>query len=234
MVIGTRQRIGDSASKESLGITINGIQLKNCLEYTYLGLTIDSHLSWNAQVEMVCKKLGSRVAMLQRMRGTFSCAQLNTLYFSFVQPHVDYALSVWGNTTQQNLQRVQRHLNRSARIVSNNFDFDVPSLSIIEGLKWQTISERRDFLKCTLVYKCLNALAPTYLSDMFTYTADAHSRLTRQVTTNCLYVPAANTQHFQNSLIVSGARLWNNMPSTLREANTLSSFKYLYKHRNVS
>ena len=133
MVIGTRQRIGDSASKESLGITINGIQLKNCCEYTYLGLTIDSHLSWNAQVEKVCKKLGSRVAMLQRMRGTFSSAQLNTLYFSFVQPHVDYALSVWGNTTQQNLQRVQRHLNRSARIVSNNFDFDVPSLSIIES-----------------------------------------------------------------------------------------------------
>ena len=169
--------------------------------------------------------------MLQRLHGTFSQTQLNTLYFAFVQPHIDYALSIWGNTSQQNLERIQRHQNRSARIVSNNFSFETTSSDIIEGLKWQTIKERRDFLKCTLIYKCLNTLAPTYLSDNFVYTADTHSRQTRQATANLLHVPAASTQYFQRSLVVSGAQLWNNLPSTIKMANTISSFKYMYKHR---
>ena len=160
--------------------------------------------------------------------------QLNQLYFAFVQPHIDYGLSIWGNTSKQNLSKVQRFQNRASRIVTNNFDLETSSAVIIRQLKWQTVEERRDYLLCLLIYKCVNAQAPTYLSDSLVFVEDTHSRNTRQVAANLLHVPKANTNYYKGSLAVAGAKSWNNLPPAVRNAVSVSCFKYQYKHFNCN
>ena len=125
MLIGTPQKINDYCNLATLGLKINGQILK------YLGLTIDICMTWNNAVITTCKKLGTRVAMTQRLMSFFPQSYVNTIYYAFVQPYIDYGLSIWGNTSKSNIDKVQRLQNRLARIVTNNFNYDISSSVII-------------------------------------------------------------------------------------------------------
>ena len=116
----------------------------------------------------------------------------------------------------------------------DNFDLETSSAALIRQLHWQTVEERRDYLVCMLMYRSLNNLAPSYLSDNLVFVEDIHSLNTRQATVNALHVPKANTQYYQGSLAVAGAKLWNNLPLPVQNAVSISSLKYLYKHASQS
>ena len=109
------------------------------------------------------------------------------------------------------------------------FDYEVSSSLILRQLNWQTVSERRDFLIGTLMYKCLSDNAPCYLSDRFTSAREVHDYQTRQVSDDALNVPFAQTQYYQRSLAVVGPKLWNGLPNHIQKSESTASFKYLYK-----
>ena len=229
MLSGSRQRLQGAAEQADVGITLDNMPILNTTEYDYLGVRLDSHIAWKAHIDKVCKSLSSRVGMLQRVKDNFTYSQRNALYYAFVQPSIDYALSIWGNTTLSNITRIQRFQNRAARIVTNNFNFDIPSNLLIQQLRWQTVAVRRNFLTCILMYKCTNAMAPFYLSDQFTRANVVHDHSTRQAVEDTLYVPWARTQYYERSLAVTGPTLWNNLPEHIRQAQSLNSFKCNYK-----
>ena len=106
----------------------------------------------------------------------------------------------------------------------------MPALEIIRDLKWQTVSERRDFLTGVLMYKCVNGSAPNYLSDGLVHTGQMHEHGTRQATGDALLVPKARTQYFQRSLTVAGPTLWNGLPEDIWHAQSITAFKYNYKN----
>ena len=64
-----------------------------------------------------------------------------------------------------------------------------------------------------MVYKCLNGLAPRYLTNLFNYTADVHDYNTQNVTDNLLALPAPHTALYKRSFSYYGASLWNSLPS---------------------
>ena len=180
MVIGSPQNVNQFSHYESLGLFINGVPLRYCSSYKYLGLKIDSTLSWNNATSNVCKKLRSRLAVLQRLCNVLPVANINNLYYSFIQCHIDYCLTVWGHTSQGNTETIQRFQNRAGRILSRNFVYlNFSGISIVKELGWLTVSERKDYLTLITIYKCINNLAPHYLIDMFNYVSDIHGRLTR-------------------------------------------------------
>ena len=72
MLSGTRQRLNGAATNESLGIRLNDALVLNTSEYTYLGVRLDTHITWCAHVDKICKTLSSRVGMLQRVKDNFS------------------------------------------------------------------------------------------------------------------------------------------------------------------
>ena len=82
------------------------------------------------------------------------------------------------NTSNTNISKVRRLQNRVARIVSQCFDFNVSSLEIIKSLRWQNVTERRDFLCSILMHKCLYGHAPSYLSDQFVALEAVQDRFT--------------------------------------------------------
>ena len=129
MVIGSQFMVKDYISKDTLGIKVNDIYLENRPSYMYLGAEIDSFLSWNNTINNVVKKLQCKIAALQRLSNCMPMIDLTLFNYAFIQPHIDYCLSVWGHTSKHNIQMVQRFQNRAARIISHNFDYSVSSRS---------------------------------------------------------------------------------------------------------
>ena len=168
MLIGSKRRISQLSVQESIGLTIGDTSLSYNSSYKYLGLQIDSSLSWNEATTNVCKTLRSRLSALQRLSSLMPLTHINNLYYAFIQSHIDYCLSLWGYTSNENIAKVQRFQNRAARILSQNFDYNTTSESLIHNNGWLMVTERRDYFTLLNVYKALNNLSPLYLTDFYT------------------------------------------------------------------
>ena len=91
---------------------------------------------------------------------------LSHIYRGIVEPYFRYCSSVWGSCGETKLLTLQKLQNRTAIIVTNS-GYDAPADALIEKLNWPTIVEIIKRETATMVYKSLDGLAPTYLSNIF-------------------------------------------------------------------
>ena len=81
-----------------------------------------------------------------------------------------------------------------------------------------------DFKVLLLVFKCLNGLGPSYMSDLLL--PYQPSRTLRSSGTGLLEVPKVRTKTYgEASFYYYGPRLWNSLPEDLRAAETVDIFK---------
>ena len=111
----------------------------------------------------------------------------------------------------------------AARILTSP-SHDANADDLFVRLGWQKLNLQRELKTATTVYKSLNGLAPDYLKSMFT----DRSAIPTYSLRNCevkLAVPLPRTHFLKNSFSYGGAVLWNSLPTNLRQAETLASFK---------
>ena len=89
----------------------------------------------------------------------------------------------------------------------------------LKSLHWLKVSERVEFKILVLVYKCLNGLAPQYLSALIHYNTISGSRTPSLLSS----IPKTRIGNFafQNSAPI----LWNDLPCDIRQSGTITSFK---------
>ena len=89
---------------------------------------------------------------------------------------------------------------------------------------WETLEKRREKHKLIQFYKMKNGLTPEYLNDLIPpLHRDQHSYNTRN-SQNLVGIQCRTTYHF-NSFIPSTIRIWNNIPSNIKESESIHSFK---------
>ena len=225
--ITTRSRL--NTLFENLEIKLNGSKLDICTNTKVLGVHIDQTLSFKNHIDQLTKRVSPKIAVIHRLRPILSSDILNIIYQTTVQPIFDYCLSVWGTFSKQNINNTQKLQNRAVRAVTGNFDYKSSVSSMIKQQNWMNIKERTEYFTAILMYKCLNDLAPTYLSNKFNFVSDAHPYSTRSTTNNKLALPKPNSELLKKSFYYNGSRIWNELPSNICNAESLGKFKHLYK-----
>ena len=79
---------------------------------------------------------------------------------------------------------------------------------------------------CDGVYS-LNRLAPNYMSSKFIVRSYLFKSYNLRDSENKLAVPLPRTNYYRNSFCYSGAVLWNNLPTDVRKAKSLTGFRKL-------
>ena len=148
-------------------IKLNGSKLDICTNTKVLGVHIDQTLSFKNHIDQLNKRVSPKIAVIHRLRPILSSDILNIIYQTTVQPIFDYCLLVWGTSSKQNINNTQKLQNRAVRAVTGNFNYKSSVSSMIKQQKWMNIKERTEYFTAILMYKCLNDLAPTYLSNKF-------------------------------------------------------------------
>ena len=89
-------------------------------------------------------------------------------------------------------------------------------------LHWLPIHQRITYKLCTIVYKCLHGVAPSYLTEMSVpVAASTGRRCLRSAARGDLMVPRTRTITYgSRSFAVSGPRVWNDLPPTLSASST--------------
>ena len=85
--------------------------------------------------------ISPKVGLIRKLKHIVPQYCLIKYYMATVQSQIDYCLSVWEYSSDANCKILQRLQNRAARIISDNFDWNV-----------------RDYFTAITVYKSLAGL----------------------------------------------------------------------------
>lgn len=139
-------------------IYLNRSKISRVDEFKYLGLLIDSNLTWNSHVNHVLKKLGPYVGIFRKI--SFVCSEnvKKMLYHSFFYSNITYLLSVWGGTNKNNIKKISTMQNKCIRNLFFN-DYKVGKVSTNELYKKHNILKFENVIELELninLYKIVN------------------------------------------------------------------------------
>lgn len=226
MFISSRQNVSKIMNNPPV-ITVSGTQIQISEEEKLLGVHIDNTLSWQSQVEKTIKKCNSLLYLLRRIKGYISIEIRKLFYNAYILPHLDYCCSIWGNTNEDLINNIVKFQKRAARLILDK-DFDTPSEELFTELNWMKFPERVVYQKAILMFKTMHDLAPSYLKDIFRYTGEIHNRNLRSTSHNLLYIPKPKCELYRKSMAFSGSKIWNTIPETVKNANSVQQFKQRY------
>ena len=148
---------------------------------------------------------------------------------TLIQPDFGYCISLWGNCSSGNINKIQKLQNRAARIVSNEFNWNISSSELIEQLKWMNIKTRCDYLISLIMFKTVNGFGLNYLLNELTVTQDYHNYNTRASSNNLIVLPRPHCELFKTSMKYYACDLWNSLPGHIKSAENIQTFKSMYK-----
>jgi hypothetical protein len=91
--------------KNNLQVFINNEQLKQEQSIKYLGVMIDSNLSWKSHIiNYTVKKVKRNIGNISKLRHNVSLFTLKNLYYALIYPFLTYEILVWGSTYKTTLQ----------------------------------------------------------------------------------------------------------------------------------
>jgi len=195
-----------------------------------LGVYIDSDLSMKSHVQQTVSRCFSALRRLRSIRRQVPTAVFQSLVVALVLSRLDYCNSVLAGLPANLIQRLQSAQNAAVRLIYRIRRYDHITDALI-SLHWLRVPERISFKIAVLTYRSLNCSAPSYLSSYFTRVADVPSRhRLRSASTSRLTIPFTRRSTIgKRSFPVAGADLWNELPSDVTSAPSLSVFRQRLK-----
>ena len=199
---------------------IHGTLLENKSCVKYLGVNIDSKLSWKRHIDITAQKADSVRAFIGRNLQSSSRVVKAQCCTTLVRPIVEYASTIWDPHTTESISKLERIQRRCARTVFGIWDRDTCVTQLLEELKWNELGQRRKQTKLIMFYKILHGYVevctPNYLLQNQSRTRGHDKRF---------LVPQGNSEVFNNSFFPSAIRLWNKLAQETIAAESVSAFK---------
>ena len=199
---------------------------KNIVEvdsHKHLGVVFSKDCTWHDHLELTKSKAWSRINVMRKLKFQLDRKSLQTIYFSFIRPILEYADVVWNNCTQYESNELEKIQNEAARIVTGATKL-VSINSLLTETGWETLALRRKKHKLALFYKMQNDLTPNYLCSLVPATVGSASSYPLRNASNLQSIHA-NSQLYYNAFLPSVVRDWNDLPDETRNSPSLLAFK---------
>ena len=189
----------------------------------FLGVCIKDTLVWHEHVRYVRSTVSRNLNLLRRLSWFLPKAALLVFYHSYIVPTFDYCDVVWGCCTKEDALSLERLQNFAARAILRQRRW-YSAGSARRELSLSTLSSRRDFHLAQHCYKAIRGHHPQYLKSLFTLSSATHGHRTRQASTGSAHLPLPKTNFGKKAFSYRGAAIWNSLPTTARDASTISAF----------
>ena len=204
-------------------ITIGNSDIYPSAAARNLGVMFDDRMNMNAQVNAVVKSCNMQLRSIGEIRKYLSTDAAQNLIHAFITSRLDNGNSLLYGLPDYMIQKLQRVQNKAARILSRTPKYNHIT-PILKTLHWLPVKSRIDFKILTLTFKCLNDLAPEYLSEKINVHISARNLRSSDCLT--LNVPKTNLKTYgDRSFSKAAPYLWNALPANIRNLTSLESFK---------
>lgn len=224
MIICTKQKLKHC---KELHLTIDGSTIENVTVQKILGVYVDNTLSWNVQINKVCSKVNSKLALLRRIYYFLTDDMKKLFYNAYIMSIFDYCCTIWGKGNKRYINKISKMQGRVAKVILNKPP-RTSTTDLLKELHWLSFSDRCNYHTAVLIYKAKNNLAPKYISNLLTFSSNEKYSL-RSATHNDIVTPKHRTNYLKNSFNYTGAHVWNTIPTYIRSLVSINAFKCNYK-----
>ena len=104
-------------------LTISNHVIERQVFIKFLGLLLDENLNWKEHIKYTENKIAKNLGLLYKARPFLERNALLTLYYSYIQTHMNYANIAWGSTCRTNLKKINSQQKHTIRIIFNKNKF---------------------------------------------------------------------------------------------------------------
>ncbi|KAI5085332.1 hypothetical protein C0J45_23157, partial [Silurus meridionalis] len=203
--------------------SLDGVSVSACTAVKDLGVIIDPSLSFESHVNNITRIAFFHLRNIAKIRNMMSLQDAEKLVHAFVTSRLDYCNALLSGCASKCINKLQLVQNAAARVLTRSRKYDHITPVLI-SLHWLPIKSRIDYKILLLTYKALNALTPQYLSELL-YQYDP-PRLLRSKGAGYLLVPQImKTTAGGRSFSYKDPQLWNSLPTSVRDSDTVSVFE---------
>ena len=83
----------------------------------YLGVIIDSNLTWKYYIDSIAYKISKAIGIIARLRHFVPLSTLNSIYRCLIQPYTTYGRVVQGNASKKYLDEILKLQKRAPRLM---------------------------------------------------------------------------------------------------------------------
>ena len=117
--------------------------------------------------------------------------------------------------------KLQNLQNRAARAI-NKSPYSASTSELFSKLGWDDLSTRRKKHKAIMVFKTVHESTPPYLHELFDFRSTGYNLRNLE---NTLFVPKPRTNYGKRTFSYDEAKLWNELPQSVRAICSLTQFK---------
>jgi len=161
----TGKRLWNLVTSTSIDVSLNGSNIEHVTDFKLLGITLDQDLSFNRQIEELCKKLTKHIGLLHHISPYLKRNQRDIYYSTIIKPVMLHSSTIWTSCSKENLLKVLRLQKRAAKIILHA-EKTAPSVGLFNTLKWVPFYAESYVNQCILIYKRLNGNTPEYINDL--------------------------------------------------------------------
>ena len=203
--------------------TLDGFTLASSTTVKNLGVIFDQDLSFNSHIKQMSRTAFFHLRNIAKIRHILSLKDAEKIIHAFVTSRLDYCNSLLSGCSKKSLKPLQLVQNAAARVLTGTKKRDHIT-PVLASLHWLPVKARIEFKILLLTYKALNGQAPSYLKELIVPYQPA--RALRSQNSGLLVIPRiCKSRMGGRAFSYQAPLLWNNLPGSVRGADTLSTFK---------
>ena len=238
--------------KHHITIQINKKAISEKEFIKYLGVMMDSTLSWKYQILNISKKISRSIGVMYKLRPFLPLRVLKNIYYSLIYSHLIYAIEVWGSAFKTELDILLVLQKKASRLMTFNDTYPIvpgpliPSDPLFIKLETLKIMDIYKYQVVKFIFKSIKKLTPINFHNWFitnyercgvnintrsNFNAD-NSKFIKN-----LFIPFARTTNYGlKQLKVNGPRIWNELPNNIKNITSLTLFlrniklHYIFKY----
>lgn len=215
------------------GLTIDDETVPYVDSFKYLGLIMDSSLTWQHHIDQLSITLSRMCGLIRKLTDFLPFKALEKLYFAFFHSHLQHLAIIWGSASNERLKRIQVLQNRCLKLIHKLPQLYSSALLFTDS-KIKTLPIRALYHQQLMIHTYSVVNRQDLLTNM-RFSRRTHSHLTRRA--NHLPIPRVRTNYGKRSFGYLGPVLFNRLPQTLKNYTPSSKFKKelkMYLKSNVT
>ena len=196
---------------DNINIKINDDKIEFVDQFNYLGIILDSHLSWRPHMHAVRQKISKTVGIMSKLKNVISPGTLLTIYNSLILPHLNYGILAWGIRCDK-LFKIQK---KSVRLILNA-KYNAHTSPLFKQLQLLKVSDLCALQELKFAFKFQNGLLPYYFNSIQYFRhLDRHNYETRNKS-NIEVLPSRHA-FVSNSICYRLPEILNSCPICIKE-----------------
>ena len=253
LVVGTKELRAArlEAANKILSVHVCGQEIIETSDEKLLGIVMSNNLTWNTQLygnklqgkeKLVglVPQLSQRVGMLKTLSKVMTKEQLRKTCSGIFTSKLLYGLPVFSNVwgihdmdvdnrrfsafTKEDCRKLQVLQNKTQRLITQNYELNAATDVLLRETKDLSVNQLGAFHTVMTAFKAIQSTKPKYLSDKLKLRTPEPEKPFphRQLNTikiNCSLIIS------RSGFFYRASKIWNQLPSILRNETTISRFK---------